>query len=73
MQRKIEKQEWADWLLDPVTQALREQYAADLQRLKDEWARGAFEKDRERDAYVRGQCGVLQQFLDLDHSDLESE
>lgn len=73
MPRKIEPSEFAEWLLHPVTKEMRATMAADLQRLKDGWATGGYAKDPLHDAYIRGQCVILQQFIDLEHSDIESE
>ena len=73
MSQEIKKEEWQEWLLHPVTKALREQFREAVERIQGEWARGAFEGKPELDAKVRGQLEILQQFLDLEVSDLESE
>lgn len=69
----ISKEEFADWVMHPVTRALRERWEADVQRLKDAWARGEYAKDRETDSKVRGQVELLTQFLSLDLEDIEME
>lgn len=69
----VSKEEFQEWLLNPVTKALKEQYEADLERLKASWASGEFASDNSLDAKVRGQCEIMSQFLALELSDLESE
>lgn len=68
---EIPKSEFNEWLLHPVTKALRAQFREDLLRLQAEWSRGAYAKDKELDAHVRGQCAILQQFIDLEVQDIE--
>lgn len=69
----IQKEEYERWLHDPVTRALREAVAADVERLRGEWSSGSFGRDPILDAYARGQCAAFQQIVDLDHINLESE
>lgn len=69
----MKAEEFNEWLLHPVTRAMKEQFREDLERLKGDWLAGRLAKDKELDAYVRGQCVILQQFIDLEPSDLEGE
>lgn len=69
----IKPEEYELWLRDPVTQALRAHAAEELGRLKDMWATGQLGSDPVKVEYVRGQCTILQQYIDLEVIALEKE
>lgn len=69
----VKKEDFAEWLLHPVTRELRARFEADVERLKDAWARGEFANNPVADAKVRGQVEVLTQFFTLDSDDVETE
>jgi hypothetical protein len=70
---QISQQEFNDWLLNPVTKALKEQLMADRERLKEAWASGSFAADSIRDAQVRGQCEAFSQILALGFEDIDQQ
>lgn len=70
---EISQEEFHEWLLNPVTKALKAQWQADRERLMESWASGAFAGNPEREAEMRGQCQILGQFLALEIEDLSDQ
>lgn len=70
---QISKEEFQQWLLNPVTKALKERFNEDRERLKEAWANGAYEGSRELDSKVRGQCEVISQLLAFNDEDMKEE
>lgn len=71
-----EEEEFADWLLHPVTKRLRAQARREYEGLKDDWAEGKFSSDNQflmaqYSANAIGKCEVLYKISDLKFEDLE--
>lgn len=70
---EVSKEEFQEWLLNPVTKALKERFELDRERLKESWANGEYNGNPTLEAEVRGQCQVLAQFLALELDDIAKD
>lgn len=71
MPQQISEEEFAEWLVHPVTRAFRERAQADLDARKESWSLSEFNDNPLRDAKVRGECAILTQIVNLDFSDVK--
>lgn len=73
-----QEEEFAEWLLHPVTKRLRAQALREYEALKDDWAEGKFSSDNQflmaqYSANAIGKCEVLYKIADLKFEDTENE
>ncbi len=77
-QNQLSEEEWASWLLHPVTRLLRQLLAQREEELKSQWSRGAFTAQDQFGTVIAnscaiGECKAYRGLLDLDHQQLIGE
>lgn len=64
--KEVTKEEYQEWLLHPVTRALRDKAREALEERKSEWVNGLYSASPQEDALKRGECAILSWFEGLD-------
>ena len=69
--KELKEQDLAEWLQNPVTQALQQALQRDIDEVKVAWTKGEFLRDKVNEAGMLGYVRVMQDFIDLDLEGLE--
>jgi hypothetical protein len=72
-QLQVSEDDWADWLLHPITKVFREYMRKSRLDLMEQWAQGCFTNQEHfatavANAAAIGQADLFKRLLDLDHT-----
>ena len=68
----VEQEQWEAWLLDPVTQRLREWAKWQAEAIRDQWESGGLQGETEylakiNDNLAQGMCQVFRKIEEMDY------
>ena len=71
----LEKEQWDEWLVHPVTQKLRDWAKEEVGKVRDLWESGGLKGETEylsqiQDSLAHGRCQILRQIEEMDYQQI---